>query len=54
VAAGLYTETLSIDWSLSYCDALGWAGLWRGLRDIKSGVASIADISVTKDFQISE
>jgi hypothetical protein len=31
-----------------------WAGLWHGIFDIKSGVASLADISVTKDFQIGE
>ncbi|WP_415760607.1 Csu type fimbrial protein [Pseudomonas sp. LT1P18] len=53
VAAGLYTETLSIAWSWNYCAALGLGSLCI-LRDINSGVASLTvSLTVTNDCQIT-
>ncbi|ETK13749.1 MULTISPECIES: Csu type fimbrial protein [Pseudomonas] len=53
VAAGLYTETLSIAWSWNYCSGIGIGGICAG-RDIGSGTASLTvSMTVTNDCQIT-
>jgi len=53
VAAGVYSETLSIFWSWNYCSALGIGSLCI-LRDIGSGTASLTvSMTVTNDCQIT-
>ncbi len=53
VAAGVYSETLSIFWSWNYCAALGVGSLCI-LRDIGSGTASLTvSMTVTNDCQIT-
>ncbi|AZF06125.1 spore coat U domain-containing protein [Pseudomonas sp. R5-89-07] len=53
VAAGVYTETLSIAWSWNYCSGIGIGGICAG-RDIGSGTASLTvSMNVTNDCQIT-
>lgn len=53
VAAGVYSETLSIFWNWNYCAALG-AGAICLMRDIGTGTASLTvSMTVTNDCQIT-
>lgn len=53
VAAGLYTETLSIAWSWNYCSGIAVGGLCIG-RDVNNGTASLTvSMTVTNDCQIT-
>ncbi|AIS12261.1 spore coat protein U domain-containing protein [Pseudomonas chlororaphis] len=53
VAAGIYTETLSIAWSWNYCAGIGALGACLG-RDIGSGVASLTvNLTVANDCVIT-
>ncbi|OPA83705.1 hypothetical protein BFW87_30515 [Pseudomonas fluorescens] len=53
VAAGLYTETLSIAWNWNYCSGIGIGGICAG-RDIGSGTSSLTvSMTVTNDCQIT-
>ncbi|SDT96583.1 Spore coat protein U (SCPU) domain-containing protein [Pseudomonas orientalis] len=53
VAAGVYTETLSIAWNWNYCSGVGLGGICLG-RDIGSGTASLTvSMTVTNDCQIT-
>lgn len=53
VAAGVYTETLSIDWNWSYCSGVGLGGVCLG-RDTGSATASLTvSMTVTNDCQIT-
>jgi len=53
VAAGIYTETLSIAWSWNYCAGIGALGVCLG-RDIGSGVASLTvNLTVANDCVIT-
>ncbi|MGL6089463.1 MAG: Csu type fimbrial protein, partial [Pseudomonas paracarnis] len=53
VAAGVYTETLSIAWVWNYCSGIGLGGICLG-RDIGSGTASLTvSMTVTNDCQIT-
>ncbi|OOV99135.1 MULTISPECIES: Csu type fimbrial protein [Pseudomonas] len=53
VAAGVYTETLSIAWNWNYCSGVGIGGACLG-RDTGSGTASLTvSMTVTNDCQIT-
>lgn len=53
VAAGIYTETLSIYWDWNYCAGIGALGICLG-RDVSSGTASLTvNMTVTNDCTIS-
>lgn len=53
LAAGTYTDTLTINWSWNYCSGIGLAGICIG-RDIGSGTSSFtATLSVTNDCTIT-
>lgn len=53
VAAGIYTETLSIAWSWNYCSGIGLLGICLG-RDIGSGTASLTvNLTVANDCVIT-
>ncbi|MCB2252334.1 spore coat U domain-containing protein [Pseudomonas chlororaphis] len=53
VAAGVYSETLSIAWSWNYCAGIGALGACLG-RDIGSGVASLTvNLTVANDCVIT-
>ncbi|WP_138763112.1 spore coat protein U domain-containing protein [Pseudomonas lactis] len=53
VAAGMYTETLSIAWNWNYCSGVGIGGACLG-RDTGSGTASLTvSMTVTNDCQIT-
>ncbi|WP_178088092.1 MULTISPECIES: Csu type fimbrial protein [unclassified Pseudomonas] len=53
VAAGVYTETLSIAWQWNYCSGIGLGGICLG-RDTGSGTASLTvSMTVTNDCQIT-
>jgi spore coat protein U-like protein len=53
VAAGVYTESLSILWSWNYCSGLGAGSLCLG-RDIGSGTATlIVNLTVANDCTIT-
>ncbi|WP_050516295.1 Csu type fimbrial protein [Pseudomonas lactis] len=53
VAAGVYTETLSIAWNWNYCSGVGIGGACLG-RDTGSGTASLTvNMTVTNDCQIT-
>lgn len=53
VAAGLYQETLTIDWSWNYCSGIGIGALCIG-RDIGAGTRTLTvSLQVTNDCQIT-
>ncbi|MGY2288577.1 Csu type fimbrial protein [Pseudomonas sp. SDO528_S397] len=53
VAAGIYTETLSIFWDWNYCSGIGALGICLG-RDNSSGTASLTvNLTVNNDCTIS-
>lgn len=53
VAAGVYTETLSIFWNWNYCSGIGIGGLCAG-RDINSGTTTLTvSMTVVNDCQIT-
>ncbi|CAG8865641.1 hypothetical protein PS627_01560 [Pseudomonas fluorescens] len=53
VAAGLYQETLSIDWSWNYCSGIGLGAICIG-RDIGKGTQTLrVTLQVTNDCQIT-
>lgn len=53
VAAGVYSETLSIFWSWNYCHTLGTGSICLG-RDIGTGTASLTvSMTVINDCQIT-
>lgn len=53
IAAGLYTEILSIAWSWDYCSSVGSGGICL-VRDIGSDIASLkVSVTVTNDCQIT-
>lgn len=53
VAAGLYTETLSIFWNWNYCSGIGVGGICLG-RDTSSGTATLTvSMNVTNDCLIT-
>ncbi|MGC7841420.1 spore coat protein U domain-containing protein [Pseudomonas sp. L7] len=53
VAAGVYTETLSIFWDWNYCSGIGLGGICLG-RDIGSGTQTLTvTLTVSNDCQIT-
>lgn len=53
VAAGVYTETLSIFWNWNYCSGIGVGGLCLG-RDINSGTTTLTvNLTVANDCTIT-
>ncbi|GLO51247.1 hypothetical protein PPUN110474_26470 [Pseudomonas putida] len=53
VSAGLYQETLDVEWSWEYCDGIGVGGLCIG-QDKGSGTKSLlVSMTVTNDCQIT-
>ena len=53
VAAGVYTETLSIFWNWNYCSGIGIGGLCLG-RDINSGTTTLTvNLTVSNDCTIT-
>ncbi|WP_085712446.1 MULTISPECIES: spore coat U domain-containing protein [unclassified Pseudomonas] len=53
VAAGVYTETLSIFWNWNYCSGIGVGGLCLG-RDINSGTTTLTvNLTVSNDCTIT-
>lgn len=54
VAAGLYQETLNINWNWSYCPNVGIGGVCVGARDTGSATRQMTvSLVVTNDCQIS-
>ncbi|WP_249675838.1 Csu type fimbrial protein [Pseudomonas abieticivorans] len=54
VAAGVYTETLSLAWSWNYCSGIGALGICLG-RDIGSGNQTLTvNLTVTNDCAITK
>lgn len=53
VAAGLYQETLNVQWDWSYCEGIGLGGLCIG-KDTGSGTKTLlVSLTVTNDCQIT-
>ncbi|KAF1032202.1 MAG: hypothetical protein GAK37_00552 [Pseudomonas sp.] len=53
VAAGIYTETLSIFWNWNYCSGIGLLGICLG-RDINSGTQTLTvNMTVSNDCTIT-
>jgi spore coat protein U-like protein len=53
VAAGVYSETLSIFWNWNYCSGIGIGGICAG-RDINSGTTTLTvSMTVVNDCQIT-
>ncbi|MCU0073524.1 spore coat U domain-containing protein [Pseudomonas koreensis] len=53
VAAGVYTETLSIFWNWNYCSGIGIGGICLG-RDINSGTTTLTvNLTVSNDCTIT-
>ncbi|RCL24728.1 hypothetical protein C6A77_15740 [Pseudomonas sp. AFG_SD02_1510_Pfu_092] len=53
VAAGLYEETLTVEWAWDYCEGIGLGGFCIG-RDTSGGSKTLAvSMTVTNDCQIS-
>ncbi|NVZ61896.1 spore coat protein U domain-containing protein [Pseudomonas gingeri] len=53
VAAGIYTETLSIYWDWNYCAGIGALGICLG-RDVSTGTASLTvNMTVSNDCTVS-
>ncbi len=53
VAAGLYSETLSIAWNWNYCSGIGIGGICAG-RDTGTGTSAMTvSMTVTNDCQIT-